>query len=187
MGLIRVLKSLNTNLVIAVTALLVSACALYISVQEVRIMRTQQNATMYPYVTVGMRYNGEGFGLELKNSGNGLARINSYQLYSGDTYFNDWFEAGQKLAPEVAGAIDYGIISTDGNIRDQMIAPGESKNLIFIKWSPESRILEKEIYKLKVRICYSSLLDEHWVINDRKPEEIDRPCEYIPEHEFEGR
>jgi len=37
-------------------------------------------------------YNGEGFGFRLDNSGNGLAKINSYQLYNDSIYFNSWFE-----------------------------------------------------------------------------------------------
>lgn len=180
-------KNMNTNLVIATSALFVSACALYISVQEVRIMHTQQKATMYPYVTVGMSYSSNGFGVILKNSGNGLARINSYQIYSGDVYFNDWLEAAQYIAPDLASGIDYGNISTAGNVRDQMIAPGEEKRLIFFAWSPTTRELEKLIYKMKIRICYSSLLEEHWVINELTPEEIDRPCEFDPSREFEGR
>ena len=72
----RVFKKINTNLFVAGTALIVSVCALFLSVQEIRIMRIQQKANMYPYITVGWTFSGQGFGVELKNSGNGLAKIN---------------------------------------------------------------------------------------------------------------
>ena len=75
--LITLVKKINTNLLVASSAVFISLCALFISVQEMKIMREQQKATMYPYLTLGWVYNSDGFGVELKNSGNGLAKINS--------------------------------------------------------------------------------------------------------------
>ncbi len=80
------LKSLNINSVVAFSAVFMSACALYISVQEVRIMRIQQKASMFPYLTVSRIYNSEGFGIRIKNSGNGLARIDSYQVFNDSIF-----------------------------------------------------------------------------------------------------
>jgi len=63
-------------------------------------MRTQQKASIYPYLTIGSSYTSKGFGIELKNSGNGLAKINSYQIYNDSIYFKDWFDVLQTLAPD---------------------------------------------------------------------------------------
>jgi len=179
----RLGKKGNTNLIVAGSALFISACALLISVQEMRIMRTQQKASMYPYLTMGMSYNSEGFGFVVKNSGNGLAKINSYKVANDTIHFRDWFDVLQTVMPE-AQNIDYSIINTEGNIRKQMITPGEEVNLIFLKWTPETRILEKRIQDLKIEICYASLLEEHWKIEDGVPTDLEKPCDIEMEKEF---
>lgn len=173
----------NINLLVAGCALFISACALFLSIQEVRIMRTQQKATMYPYVTCSWTYTGKGFGIELKNSGNGLAKITSYKVSNDSIYFRDWIDVLAHYMPE-AKTIGYGSISTVGNIRDQMISPGETKQLIFIEWNEESRILETRTRDIKISIGYSSLLDEHWTIQNKVPVQIDKPLPFLVEQEF---
>lgn len=157
--IISKIKSLNTNLLVAGCALFVSACALYISTQEVRIMRTQQKATMYPYLSISKVYNGDGFGFELKNSGNGLARINSYQVYNDSVFFRSWFDVIKTNLPD--SKIDYSMVKTAGNIRNEMLTPNEKVYLIFFKWTEETRAFENYFNDLKIKICYSSLLDEN--------------------------
>ncbi|NHF60069.1 hypothetical protein FK220_011995 [Flavobacteriaceae bacterium TP-CH-4] len=171
------------NIVVASTALFVSFSALLISVQEVRILRMQQKATMYPYLTLGKTYNSRGFGIVLKNSGNGLARINSYQIFNDSIYFKDWEQVLKTLAPE-AKNINFDVISTNGNIRNKMITPNEEVNIIFLQWTDETRRLERTMHSLQLRICYSSLLDEHWELRKETPITIDTRCTAESTKEF---
>ena len=177
------LNQSNTNLIVAGGAVVISECALFISIQEVHIMRIQQKATMYPYLTVGTTYNGDGFGIVLKNSGNGLAKINSYKVFNDSIYFKEWLDILEVLMPE-AENIGYGTIKTAGNIRNLMIAPGEEKVLIFLNWTPETRILEQRIRSLQVLISYESLLDEHWRVEGGIPKYLDKKENLEMEKEF---
>lgn len=177
------LSRIGTNSLVAGSALFISACALFLSLQEVKIMRIQQKASMYPYLTLGWSFNGEGFGIELKNSGNGLAKINSYKVFNDSIYFREWLDVLKTYMPD-AKTINYGSISTSGNIRNQMIAPGETKKLIFIKWNEESRILQPKLENIKINISYESLLGENWILEDGIPEQIEKPRAYIIEQEF---
>ena len=179
----KLFKKINTNALVAGSAFIVSVCALFISVQEVRIMRTQQKATMYPYITLGWTYNAQGFGVELKNSGNGLAKVNSYKVFNDSIYFREWMDVLTSYMPE-ATTIDYGNISTSGNIRDLIISPGETKRLIFVQWNEESRILQPKLEDLKISICYQSLLGDHWIVENGIPSEIKEPCQIFMEQEF---
>lgn len=177
------LKKINTNTLVAGSAVFISACALFLSLQEVRIMREQQKASMYPYLTIDWKYNGEGFGVVVKNSGNGLAKITSYKVFNDSIYFREWLDALQTYMPESKN-INYGTITTAGNIRHQMIPPGESKQLIFIKWTDETRVLEKKVNNLKITLSYSSLLNEHWKIEEGLPRKINKPLPFLIEQEF---
>ena len=178
-----VAAKINPNTIIAVSALMISVLALVISIQEVRIMRSQQKASMYPYLTIGRAYNSSGFGVEVKNSGNGIAKINSYQVYNDSIYFKDWFDLITKLCPDCEG-IDYGIAGST-NIQNQMITPGEEVRLFFVKWTEETRKLERKISDFTVRVCYSSLLDDHWKVEGEGPIQLEKPCEVIVDREFE--
>ena len=180
------MKAEKTNLLVAICALVVSICALVISIQEMRIMRKQQKAAMYPYLVAGRTYNSQGFGYRVKNSGNGLAIINSYRVYNDSTYFKGWLEVVQALAPE-ADSIHYNIIRTDGDIRNKIITPNEELQLVFFPWTPETRVLEKKFSNMKVDICYSSLLEEHWTLVEGLPVEIDRACKPDLTKEFGSR
>ena len=179
------LAKINTSMVVAGSAVLISACALLISIQEMHIMRTQQKALMYPYVTTDMFYNGVGFGFRIKNSGNGLAKVNSYQLYSDDgIYFDNWLEVTQHYMPEVEG-INYNVIQTAGNIRNEMIVPRDEVTLFFLNWTPEIRKYESSMRSLNIKVCYSSLLGEHWEIIEGIPTPVEEACQPDPQKEFD--
>ncbi|MEL6970788.1 MAG: hypothetical protein AAFO02_11515, partial [Bacteroidota bacterium] len=51
------LRTIDSNFIIAASAVVISLCALLVSLQEVRIMRQQQKATMFPFVTASRAYN----------------------------------------------------------------------------------------------------------------------------------
>ncbi|PQJ80002.1 hypothetical protein [Polaribacter porphyrae] len=170
--IVTLIKKINTNLLVASSAVFISFCALFISVQEMKIMRVQQKASMYPYLTLGWVYNSEGFGVELKNSGNGLAKINSYKVFNDSVYFKEWLQVIKTYMPE-SNEIGYGNITTAGNIRNLMISPNETKKLIFINWNDETRMLHSRLENLEISVSYESLLDEHWIIKDGIPVEIE--------------
>lgn len=181
--IISFLKKINTNSIVAASAVLISLCALLISVQEIRIMRAQQKATMYPYLTIGYTYNSKGFGIELKNSGNGLAKINSYKVFNDSAYFKDWLHIIRTYMPE-SKKTGYSNIITSGNIRNLMISPNETKKLIFINWNDETRILHSRLENLEVSISYESLLNEYWIIEDGIPAKIESKSRINKDEEF---
>ncbi|WP_395377424.1 hypothetical protein [Marinicella sp. W31] len=180
--MIKFLKHINTNLLVAASAVVISLCALIISIQEVRIMRSQQKAAMFPYLSISKSYNSEGFGMLIYNNGNGLAKIESYQIsYQGKT-IHDWVDGLNTLAPE-AKNINYNIVKTSGDIHNEMIVPGAEINLIFMDWTAETRQLEKKFHDIQVRVCYSSLLDESWIITEQERQQVES-CQFEPGKEF---
>ena len=80
--------------------------------------------------------------------------------------------------------VNYSLIDTSGNIRNQMISPGESKILIFIKWTDETRILEKRLQNMEIKICYESLLKDYWYIDSNIPNKIETSCIINKDEEF---
>ena len=178
------IASISTNRLLAISALFVSICALFVSIQHVKLISTQQKALMYPYLSIERGYNGEGFGLYLKNNGNGLARIHDYRVFNDSTYFKNWFELFEFYAPDSI-KIGYDIIRTDGGMINRVVSPGEECRLIFLIWNENTRLLEKKMRDIQVEICYSSLIDDHWSISlGDAPSEINKPCIQSTEKAF---
>lgn len=178
----RRFPKINVNLVIALAAMVISLCALVVSIYEVRIMRAEQKVAVYPYLSIGTFYNSKGFGLYVKNSGTGLARINSYQVYIEGKYFNNWLEVVDHYAPEGHG-IDYNMMSSN-TLHEEIITPNERVNIFQVSWTDETRKVSEKVGDLVVKICYSSLLDDYWEVkNDRSRKELNSPC--IPDIEQE--
>ena len=146
-------------------------------------MRNQQKVSVYPYLTLGPFFNGNGFGIYVRNSGMGLAKINSYQVFNDDKYFKNWQEVMDFYAPEGHG-INYNVMSSN-SIKDEMIIPKERVDIIRLPWNDETRKLAEKFANLKVKICYSSLLEDHWMIElQGKAEAIENPCEVNEQKEF---
>lgn len=176
-------KKLNMNLIIASTAVVISLCALVVSIQEVRLMRSQQKVSLFPYLTISEFYNSEGFGIRVKNSGTGLAKINSFQVFNDQQYFDNWLEVADAYSLE-GDTINYGIMQSNG-IKDEIITPNEKVVLVYVDWTKATQNLPTRLNNLNIKICYSSLLDDFWLITkDNVRTELDAPCIKEEEKEF---
>ena len=76
---------------------------------------------------------------------------------------------------------------SSSGIQDQMIVPKERVEIITLPWNEETRKLTEKVSNLKVKICYSSLLDDHWMIKiGEKCQELERPCQRDEQKEFQN-
>ena len=153
----------NSNTLIALAALVVSVCALFISVQEARIMRTQQRVSIYPHLEAGVFYNAEGFGLRVVNGGVGLAKIESIQVYEGERYFNNFLEVVDHLMVD-SHSINYNILEVQ-ELSESVLPAGERVQMFRLPWTKETRILSNRIGRINYRVHYCSLLEDCWEIN----------------------
>ena len=169
-------------MLVALSAVAISLCALIVSIQEVRIMRQQQKVSMYPYLSVKRSYTAEGFGIYLKNSGTGLAKVNSIEVYEGDQYFTNALDIVQKKVPDSL-AFGYEIIRAN-NVFNEVVTPNESICLFAVPWNEVTRALEAEMRDFNIRICYSSLLDDYWVLENDDHFELEEPCKPASEKQF---
>ena len=176
------LRTIDSNFVIAISAVVISLCALLVSLQEISLMRQQQKASMYPFVTASRTYNNDGFRLVVRNSGTGLARINSVLITDGEKYYTNWIEVIEAYLPD---SLAFGYDKLKMNtINGLIITPNESVDLFSVLWSPATRMLEERTRDLSLIICYSSLLDDHWILEEGEQRAISKPCERIEEQQF---
>lgn len=167
----RFFQSFNSNTVIALSALLVSLCALVVSIVEVNIMRSQEKAVLWPHLSIGMSYNSEGFRFGAINHGTGPALIKSVVIKKDNTYFNSWDSIIANIMPGNHD-ISYNIYRTS-EFNKTVIPAGERRVFFGVSWNAETRQLSKGLQQLSFEVIYCSILDDCWIIKDgNSPEEI---------------
>lgn len=173
----------DANMAMTIAAVIISLCALFVSFAEVRIMREQQKASLYPYLTIGQSYNDAGYGLYLYNKGIGPASINSFRVFDHSQHFTNWIELANHYLPDSL-SLGYNVMRTN-NIQNTIISPGERIELVYTDWTPASRLLQSQLGDLEFMLCYSSLLGDHWSVNGYgKPAPISESCERVEEQEM---
>lgn len=162
----------RSDIFIGLTAVVVSICALFVSIRQSQLMKVQQEAMLYPHLTLGSGYSSEGFYITLKNSGTGLAIIKSVEVNCRETYFPDWSAVYDHYLPEDHN-VGWNVVSAS-SVQESVLIPGEEVNIFSTQWNPETRILVDSLETLNFKIQYASLLEEHWEISTdkRTPEKI---------------
>lgn len=156
----------------AFTAILISVCALVVSFYEVRIMRTQQEASVWPYLLLGQNYNSEGFAITAMNKGIGPAKIESLILrVDGEP-----LDTLNQLFVETVGLehkFNYNNYSVNG-INETVLEPGYDKHLLRLPWIPDTYKFVDQLERVEIEVIYSSILGQCWWMTFEKSPE---PCE----------
>lgn len=162
----------RSDIFIGLTAVFVSICALFVSIRQSQLMEVQQEAMLYPHLTLGRGYSSEGFHITLKNSGTGLAMIKSVEVNCGETYFPGWKAVFDHYLPE-GHQVGWNMVGAS-SIQESVLIPGEEVNIFNTRWNPETRILVDSLENLNFKIQYASLLESHWEIStdQRTPKKI---------------
>ncbi len=143
-----------------IIALLVSFAALITTIYEANILKSQQQAMVWPYFEVGPTYNGEGFGFRAKNSGTGPAIITSVEVLHNGEPIGSFMELLRDVSPKdsVVNLYNYNYQSLNNTV----FPPGEERMVFFMKWSPLNRMLEQRVGEIDIKVEYKSVLDDYW-------------------------
>ncbi|MCE7995124.1 MAG: hypothetical protein HEP71_24305 [Roseivirga sp.] len=176
-------KTLNADRIVAFTAILISICALVVSFYEVRIMRTQQEASVWPYVILGQNYNSEGFTIRSMNKGIGPAKIESLILKVDGEPLDSLGQFFTELAgPE--HKFNYNNYSVHG-INQTVLEPGYDKHLLKLPWTPDTYKLIDQLGRVEIEVIYSSILGECWWMTfEESPEPCDCPKDKNKKDQF---
>jgi hypothetical protein len=152
---------------IALSAVLLSVCGLFVSVYEASLMREQQRASVWPNVEIGPSINPGDLKIFVQNTGVGPARIVSASLTRQGEPEENWGELIRAFERE--DGADPGWYQS--LITGRVLPRSSSQELIFRIQSPSENpgsgladrlseaISEEEI---DVRLCYCSVYDECW-------------------------
>ena len=152
-------QSLGTSL-----ALIISVVAMFISIYEANILKSQQTSMVWPYLDISEQYNSDGFAIQISNKGTGPAIVTSVQIDYNDTPIENIDVLMDSLNPDRTFGYDILRNSTIGN---QVFMSGEQQVIFGLPYNDETRIVLSNLEKIRMRIAYKSVLEEHWYFDTK--------------------
>lgn len=156
----------SPQVIVALSALLLSLCGLFVAIYEASLMRQSERASVWPYVQVAPSRNAERVAIWVQNTGVGPARVQRASLlYRGEVVPN-WSELLNALT--ASGAIDSYRSLISGRV---LPAESEQETIFMLPRSAEPALerLTGDIWsaivdgQLDVSLCYCSVYDECWI------------------------
>ncbi|MBX2875943.1 MAG: hypothetical protein KTR30_27730 [Saprospiraceae bacterium] len=169
---------------IAVSALLMSMLALFVSIYEARILKaqhkimvSQERNAVWPYVDGHLIYQYTDKILiqyELENKGIGPSRIDQTQLSINDKVIENYDQLSKQLSAYFPDSVEIDLALVD--MSNQILSPEEQVQILGIQISRFKNDIEVvRNFKVTAQVCYCSIYNECWYFEDRN-EGKNLPC-----------
>jgi len=143
-----------------ILALVISIAALFVSIYEANLLKAQQRATVWPYVSVGPNYSSKGFSLIASNNGTGPAVIKSFELLRNGQAFRSYDELLDAIKPD--RTVCYDVLKMR-QLNNSVLKASEARVIFNMPWNEETREIAKNIGEIQIKVQYCSVFDDCWV------------------------
>lgn len=168
-------RLLDADMIAALTAVVVGACALSVSIYQSMLMREQQQASVWPHVEIGREYHHEAISkgvlkLVVQNTGMGPARLMTLRVRLDGKYQTDWPSTLKALGvPETK-------IQSRVTIVGRVLSPGNSIPALVaeddLATNPLQAATSGDRPRLDIEICYCSIYDRCYRISYVHQEDV---------------
>ena len=145
-------------------AIIISLAAMFVSIYEASILKSQQTSMVWPYLDLSQQYDNNGFAIEISNKGTGPAIITSVQVDYNGLPVESIDILMDSLNPNRTFGYDILRNSTLGN---QVFMSGEKRIVFGLPYNDETRVVQSNLGKVRIRIGYKSVLEEHWYFDSQ--------------------
>jgi hypothetical protein len=148
------------EMLIALSAVVIGACALVVSFVQVRIMRAEQHAAVWPRLHISQSHaQGNNLGISLVNPGIGPAIIGHIRMSIDGVPQTTWRAVLEALAPGRAPR-DLAI----GTISNRIVPAGNQVVALHTADPVLADALAAALGKLSMEVCYCSVYRECWTV-----------------------
>jgi len=145
-------------------AIIISLAAMFVSIYEASILKSQQTSMVWPYLDLSQQSDSNGFAIEISNKGTGPAIITSVQVDYNGLPVESIDVLMDSLNPNRTFGYDILRNSTLGN---QVFMSGEKRIVFGLPYNDETRVVQSNLGKIRIRIGYKSVLEEHWYFDSK--------------------
>lgn len=157
--------STYSQTLVGLSAIILSVCALGVSIYQAQIMRETQRATVWPFIEILPSNNNGESSLGIYNKGIGPAMIKTVSLKVDDKPFKNWRQLFDQYAAEDEVAFIWSSVS------GRVLAPNDVVKAIQLK-TEDAQAFQSAMRGMEFRICYCSVYKECWE-TDLKRETIE--------------
>ena len=172
-------RGIRLDLIIAVSALLISILATAASWWQSRVVAQQLSAQVWPYLSISTTYDPQYVSVDVVNDGLGPAIIRSVVLtVDGKPYANPLRAFRRVFKPPKRGRFGS---QMSGLSPGSVIRASSSTRLIRINapWAAEQFAVA--VPRVDLRVCYCSLLGNCWLISARQQTSEPRAISACPD------
>ena len=154
-------------MIVAISALMLSLCGLFIAVYEATLVRQSQRASVWPHVQVGVSITSESITMHVQNTGVGPARIEAAAVYYNGEKQKDWLSLLRNFVGEKADSVSFNLSLINGTV-----LPTSSEQQPIFNISTDYNGVEEDLIHelgrsilqgdIDVTVCYSSVFGECW-------------------------
>lgn len=158
-------RGFNWEMLTALMAVMVGACALGVSVYTALLQRKQIEAQAWPYLQM-WRSNTE-YRYAISNRGVGPAQVRDMKVFVDDQEVASWSDAFEKIAgrPLECGRESF--------ISRRVLAANEDVFMLEFCNAVDYQAFDAGGARLQREFCYCSILDECWLLSERAPSEAE--------------
>jgi hypothetical protein len=173
------------DIIISVCAMLVSMGTFATFLYQTKIIQEDSKASVYPHVEIERRYGSHDdphFSLIAKNVGIGPAFLKSMEIkYKDSVYFSKSHDGNLPIVflREILPSDDkFPFLGVGGTI--PMVIPAGEKEVFLTlnsKKFEDMKLLVEIFDNAKIKICYSSVYKDYWIVEKWKQPEECKNCE----------
>ncbi|MCW5911081.1 MAG: hypothetical protein KIT62_08400 [Cyclobacteriaceae bacterium] len=155
-------KGLRSEMIVALSAIVVSIMTLSVYIFQARIMMDQQHTSVWPYVEWVYNYISEEnqeFYISVINKGVGPALVRDSKIYLDGKLYKDYSDLIKDLVGE--GKRDSLWIVYSG-VDNSVMAPGEEVKIFHVKSWRGTRIPMVDSKRFNYTLCYCSIYKDCW-------------------------
>lgn len=163
------------EMLVALSAVLLSLCALFVSLYETALIRKQQHAAVWPHLVLAYTVKADRFALSAMNLGIGPARIRDVAVTLDGAAVGDWPEALARLGGE-----DPPLRYLVSHFNQMVVPAGEPYQILWsdlADWPEPGRaeaaatigLLAESVSRIGMSVCYCSVYDDCWRVRLGEP------------------
>lgn len=153
---------LEPQTLIALSAVLIGVCGLFVSLYEASLMRQEQRAAVWPRVTLGFAINDTLVTFIAENAGVGPARVQSAEIRHNDSTMVNWSELMRRTS---SGPLS--VSSSLNLVNGRVMSPEKRVEFARLDFRDDQQAaaLAESVLDgtTDIRACYCSVYDECWV------------------------
>jgi len=154
----KIHRKINTQLIIAISALVIGLFTVFIYIYQANIMAKQHQDSVWPYVNTGHSVNpSEGYSIRIDNKGIGPAIVKSMSIKLDGKEYSSWKGLMNSIGLD---SIQYSCSGVS------VLSPGETQTIFNVQNYDNAKIVWEKLKSIDIIAIYCSIHDECWKLDD---------------------